>query len=70
MRTDVSDRLSDRDSRARANSGARKMSALAAEYPELSSFTADATLSEIKTRYGLGSFEQVRELGRRRQQRH
>jgi len=45
------------------------MSALAVEYPELSSFTPDATLSEIKARYGLGSFEQVRELGRRRQAR-
>ncbi len=43
-----------------------RMGALARAYPELASFTADATLLEIKARYGLGSFEEVRRLGRRR----
>jgi hypothetical protein len=42
------------------------MGTLARQYPELASFTADATLLEIKTIYGLGSLEEVRRLGRRR----
>jgi hypothetical protein len=59
----------DSDRRVRPNMGATLMSALAAEYPELASFTPDATLSEIKTRYGLANLDQVRELGRRRRVR-
>jgi hypothetical protein len=42
------------------------MGVLARVYPELTSFTADATLLEIKVLYGLGSLEEVRGLGRRR----
>ncbi len=42
------------------------MGTLAGEYPDLGSFTADATLLEIKTIYGLASLEEVRRLGRRR----
>jgi len=45
------------------------MRVLARVHPELRTFTPDATLTEIKDRYGLSSFEQVRELGRRREQR-
>ena len=43
-----------------------RIGTLVREYPELASFTADATLLEIKVRYGLSSFREVRELGRRR----
>ena len=50
---------------ARANPSAR-MGTLARDYPELASFTADATLLEIKVRHGLGTLEEVRALGRRR----
>jgi len=45
------------------------MHVLARVHPELRTFTPDATLTEIKSRYGLGSFEDVRALGRRRQER-
>jgi hypothetical protein len=44
------------------------MRVLAESYPELATFTPDATLMEIKVRYGLGSFHEVREMGRRRQE--
>lgn len=44
-----------------------RMAALAESFPELASFTADATLLEIKTRYGLDTLEDVRELGTLRQ---
>lgn len=57
------------DGRFAQGSGATRMRTLAATYPELGAFTPDATLTEIKTRHGLSTFEQVRELGRRRQQR-
>lgn len=43
-----------------------RMHALAEDYPELASFTPDATLLEVKVMYGLGNLEEVRELGRRR----
>lgn len=43
------------------------MGALAEAFPELAGFTADATLLEIKTRFGLSTLEDVRELGMRRQ---
>jgi len=68
MRTSVRHRVGERDGGVRAISGAARMGVLAEIYPELATFTPDATLTEIKTRYGLDSFEQVRELGRRRQQ--
>ena len=42
------------------------MRVLAQRYPELAAFTPDATLLEIKARFGVGSLEEVRELGRRR----
>jgi hypothetical protein len=45
------------------------MHVLARAHPELRTFTPDATLTEIKSRYGLGSFGDVRTLGRRRQKR-
>lgn len=43
-----------------------RMGTLASEYPELATFTADATLLEIKVKHGLGTLEEVRALGRRR----
>jgi hypothetical protein len=57
------------DAPTRAPTLASRMCTLAETYPELGTFTPDATLAEIKTRYGLGSLEQVRGLGRRRLQR-
>ncbi len=53
--------------RAGGATGATRMRVLADTYPELRTFTPDATLSEIKTRYGLNTFEDVREFGKRRQ---
>lgn len=47
-------------------SPSERMGTLAREYPELASFTADATLLEIKVKHGLGGLQEVRELGRRR----
>jgi hypothetical protein len=67
--TSLDDRARDNGGRMRGTSGASRMAMLAETYPELTAFTPDATLTEIKTRYGLNSFEQVLELGRRRQQR-
>ncbi len=58
----------DPDGQIRASSGATMMRILAETYPELRVFTPDATLTEIKTRYGLNSFEEVRDLGRQRQE--
>ncbi len=43
-----------------------RMRDLVESYPELRTFTPDATLAEIKIRYGVNTFEQVRELGRQR----
>ncbi len=54
--------------RAVGATGATRMRVLAETYPELRTFTPDATLREIKTRYGLNTFEEVREVGRCRQQ--
>lgn len=54
--------------RERTPSPSARMGTLAREYPELASFTADATLLEIKTMYGLASLEEVRRLGRLRAQ--
>ena len=67
--TSLDDRYRETDSRVQGKSGASRMGVLAESYPELAAFTPDATLREIKTRYGLNTFEQVLELGRRRQQR-
>ena len=53
----------------RTPSGATRTHVLARVHPELRTFTPDATLTEIKSRCGLGSFEDVRTLGRRRQKR-
>ena len=50
----------------RSESGNAIMRELAVRYPELASFTPDATLTEIKMRFGLDNLEAVRELGRRR----
>jgi hypothetical protein len=66
IQTRVEPRAAETDSPVRAQSGATMMRTLAQTYPELGAFTPDATLTEIKTRYGLNSFEDVRELGRRR----
>jgi hypothetical protein len=49
--------------------GTSLMGVLARTYPELSTLTADATLTEIKTLYGLDTFEQVCELARDRRRR-
>jgi hypothetical protein len=57
------------DGTIRANGGTTRMRVLAETYPELAAFTPDATLTEIKIRYGLNSFDQVLEFGRRKQQR-
>ena len=46
--------------------GFSRMRELAERYPELASFTPDATLYEIKAMHGLNSLEEVLELGRRR----
>jgi len=51
---------------ARTPLAASRMRTLAETYPELRTFTPDATLYEIKVRFGLGSLEEVRELARRR----
>jgi hypothetical protein len=67
--TRVDDRAPESEGRIGAKSGATRIRVLAEAYPELRTFTPDATLTEIKIRYGLNSFEEVRELGRRRQQR-
>jgi len=61
-------RVGDGDIRVAGATGATRMRVLAGAYPELEAFTPDATLVEIKNRYGLNTLEQVRELGRRRQQ--
>ena len=50
----------------RAPLAANRMRTLAETYPELRAFTPDATLNEIKLRFGLASLEEVRELARRR----
>jgi len=49
---------------ARTPLAASRMRTLAETYPELRTFTPDATLYEV--RFGLGSLEEVRELARRR----
>jgi len=67
--TGLEHRVRDNDGCTRVKSGATRMRILAETYPELGAFTPDATLTEIKTRYGLNTFDQVLELGRRRQQR-
>ncbi|MGO8905533.1 MAG: hypothetical protein ACLQMH_07920 [Solirubrobacteraceae bacterium] len=67
-RTGLEHSGADGDGRIPVTSGTTRMRVLAETYPELGVFTPDATLTEIKTRYGLNSFEEVRELGRRRRQ--
>jgi hypothetical protein len=62
-------RVHDIDGATRATGGTTRMRVLAESYPELAAFTPDATLTEIKIRYGLNSFDQVLEFGRRKQQR-
>lgn len=57
------------DDGVRLTSGTTRMRVLAETYPELGAFTPDATLTEIKIRYGLNTFDQVCEFGRRQQQR-
>jgi hypothetical protein len=59
-------RARDEDGRIRAKSGAAKMGHLAKTYPELDVFTPDATLTGIKTKYGLDSLEEVRQLARQK----
>jgi hypothetical protein len=59
-------RAYEREGRPPAHNGANRMWALAESYPELRVFTPDATLTEIKTRHGLDTLDQVRELGQRR----
>lgn len=64
--TGLENRTHDNDGHIRATSGTTRMRTLAETYPELGAFTPDATLTEIKIRYGLDSFAEVLELGRRR----
>jgi len=59
-------RSQDQDGRIREKSGATKMKTLATEYPECEAFTPDATLSGIRTRYGVTSIDEVRALGARK----
>jgi hypothetical protein len=68
-RTGSEHRVHGTDGATRANGGTTRMRVLAETYPELAAFTPDATLTEIKTKYGLNTFDQVLELGRRRQRR-
>lgn len=56
-------RARDDDGRIREKNGATKMRTLAEEYPECRAFTPDATLSGIRTRYGITSIDEVRALG-------
>jgi hypothetical protein len=56
-------RARDDDGRIREKNGATKMRTLAEEYPECRAFTPDATLSGIRTRYGITSINEVRALG-------
>jgi hypothetical protein len=46
-----------------------RMRDLATVHPELAVFTPDATLTEIKLHYGLGSFADVLKLAARRRKR-
>jgi hypothetical protein len=56
-------RARDDDGRIREKNGATKMRTLAEEYPECRAFTPGATLSGIRTRYGITSIDEVRALG-------
>jgi hypothetical protein len=62
-------RARDIDVGTRANDGTARMRVLAERHPELAAFTPDATLTEIKIRYGLNTFDQVLEFRRRKRQR-
>jgi hypothetical protein len=57
-------RAQDQNGQIREKNGASKMGNLANEYPELKAFTPDATLTGIRNRYGVRSFDEVRALGR------
>lgn len=56
----------DDDGRIREKSGASKMGTLAEKYPEMKVFDPDATLSGIRSRYGVESIDEVRELARKK----
>jgi hypothetical protein len=64
-RTGSEHRVHGIDRATRANGGTTRMRVLAESYPELAAFTPDATLTEIKIRYGLNTFDEVLEFGRR-----
>jgi hypothetical protein len=64
MNNGLDDRARDDDGRIREKSGATKMGTLAKTYPEMRVFDPDATLSGIRSRYGVESIDEVRELAR------
>jgi hypothetical protein len=64
--TGLDDHAPSNDERIEADGGTTRMGKLAERYPELGAFTPDATLTEIKSKYRLGSLDEVRKLGQRR----
>jgi hypothetical protein len=59
-------RSRDDDGRIREKSGAARMGNLAEKYPEMRVFDPNATLSGIRSRYGVESIDEVRELVRKK----
>ena len=59
-------RARDADGRIREKSGATKISTLTKTYPELRVFSQDATLTGIKTRHGVDSLDEVRQLAQQK----
>lgn len=59
-------RSRDEDGRIREKNGATKIRNLVDKYPELEVFSPDATLSGIRTRYGVQSIDEVRQVARQK----
>jgi hypothetical protein len=59
-------RSRDDDGRIREKSGAARMGNLAEKYPEMRVFDPNATLSGIRSRYGVESIDEVRKLARKK----
>jgi hypothetical protein len=57
-------RARDDDGRIREKSGATKIKNLTGKYPELEVLSPEATLSGIRTRYGVQSLDEIRKLAR------
>jgi hypothetical protein len=64
MATGLDGRSRDEDGRIREKSGATKVKNLTDKYPELEVFSPEATLSGIRTRYGVQSIDEVRRVAR------